>query len=287
MAEENPAAVGSQTIAYPEEASREMIDAGVFCGRKKSKINPKMKEYILTNRGGIGIINLTKTAEAMDKAVGFLKEKVKSGGLLLIVGTQPPAEGDVLKLAGKFNLPYVTTRWAGGTLTNFKIISKRIEYFKKLRGDLASGALVDKYTKKERLMLEKELSRLTELFGGLEGLTNEPAALIIIDPNLHNTAVHEANRLKIPVIALANVDADPDVVDYLVPGNDKSRKSINWFLGKIESAIEEAIALRASAKLAEEKAKVEAAPSTNETKVNGSHQKSPHYGNIRIEQTNF
>ncbi len=193
MAEDKLAAAGGQTIAYPEEASREMIDAGVFCGRKKSKINPKMKDYVIANRGGIGIINLAKTVEAVDKAAGLLKEKVKGGGLLLIVGTQPPAEEGILKLANKFNLPSVTTRWAGGTITNFKIISKRIEYFKKLRGDLASGALTDKYTKKERLMLEKELGRLTELFGGLESLTREPDVLIIIDPNLHE---HCGSRSK-------------------------------------------------------------------------------------------
>jgi len=267
MAEENLAAQNSQAITYPDEASREMIEAGVFCGRKKSKTNPKMKEYVLANRGGIEIINLTKTAEAMDKAAGFLKEKVKSGGLLLVVGTQPPAEESVLKLAGKFNLPYVVTRWAGGTITNFKIISKRIEYLKKLRSDLASGAL-DKYTKKERLMLEKELGRLVELFGGLENLTSEPGVLVVVDPKLHDTAVREANRLKIPVVALANVDADPDAVAYLVPGNDRSCKSISWFLGKVESAIEEGMALRAAAVPAEEKANVGAAPNAGETKTN-------------------
>lgn len=236
----------NQPVSYPEAASREMIDAGVFYGRKKSKTNPKMRDYILTNRGGIEIINLAKTAEALDKAAAFLKEKVKGDGLVLFVGTQPAAEEGILKLANKFGLPRVTTRWAGGTITNFKVISKRIEYFKKLRSDLASGAL-DKYTKKERLMLEKELGRLSELFGGLENLTKEPDVLVILDTNLHLTAVREANKMKIPIIALANVDADPDVVGYLVPGNDKSRKSMNWFLAKIGAAIEEGIRLRAAA----------------------------------------
>ena len=267
MAEENLSALGGQTISYPEEAPREMIEAGVFYGRKKSKTNPKMKGYVLTNRGGIEIINLAKTAEALDRAGGFLKEKVKGGGLILLVGAQPAAEDGILKLANKFGLPHVTTRWAGGTITNFKVVSKRIEYLKKLRSDLASGAL-DKYTKKERLMLEKELSRLVELFGGLENLAKEPDALVVIDPNLHSTAVREANRLKIPIVALANVDADPDTIGYPVPGNDKSCKSINWFLGKVESAIEEGMALRASAKLLEEKAKAEAALNASETKTN-------------------
>lgn len=230
---------------YPEEASREMIEAGVFYGRKKSKTNPKMRQYVLTNRSGIEIINLVKTGEMLEKALTFLKEKVRQGGLLLLLGTQPAAEEGILKLAKKFNLPYVTDRWAGGTFTNFKIISKRIEYFKKLRSDLSSGAL-EKYTKKERLMLEREMGRLRVLFEGLENLSKVPDVLVMIDPNLHTTAVREANRLKIPVIALANVDADPDVINYLVPGNDKARKSINWFLDKVEAAVEEALAERAT-----------------------------------------
>lgn len=229
--------------AYPREASKEMIEAGLFYGRKKSKTNPKMKPYVLASRAGIEIINLAKTAEAIDKACGFLKEKVRLGGLVLLVGTQPAAEEEILKLASKFGLPYVNQGWSGGTLTNFKIISKRVEYLKKLRRDFASGAL-DKYTKKERVDLEKEMKRLEELFGGLENLAKEPDVLVMIDPNLHLTALREARRLKIPIIALSNVDCDPDLVDYLVPGNDKARKSIGWFLSKIESAIEDGLATR-------------------------------------------
>ncbi len=245
----------SQTVAYPEEASREMIEAGVFYGRKKSKTNPKMKPYVLTNRGGIEIINLAKTSEGLEKALAFLREKVQKGALVLLVGMQPAAEEEIMRLARKFEMPYVTNRWAGGTITNFKIVSKRIEYFKKLRSDFASDALL-KYTKKERLMLEKEMNRLKELFGGLEHLTKEPDVLIAIDPNLHSTAVREANRLKIPVIALANVDSDPDLIDYLVSGNDNARKSIQWFLGKVEGAIDEGMKLKvvAAARHAEEAA---------------------------------
>lgn len=252
----------NQTV-YPEEASREMIEAGVFYGRKKTKTNPKMKPYVLTNRGGIEIINLAKTAEALENALGFLKEKVRNGGLILLLGTQPAAEENIVRLAQKFNLPHVTTRWAGGTITNFKIVSKRIEYLKKLRSDLSSGALVDKYTKKERLDLEKEMNRLKELFGGLENLLKEPNVLIVIDPSLHSTAVREANILKIPVIALANVDSNPDVINYLVPGNDNARKSISWFLEKVEAAISEGITARTAEKKIEEEAAQKSAAKTN------------------------
>lgn len=256
MSAEDLTSVSNQMIGYPGEASREMIEAGVFYGRKKSKTHPKMKQFVLLNRGGIEIIDLGKTADALEAALGFLKEKVREGGLVLLVGTQPAAEAEIVRVAERFHLPYVINRWAGGTITNFKIIVKRIEYFKKLRGDFASGAL-EKYTKKERLMLEREMERLRELFGGLENLTKEPDVVVIVDPNMHHTAVREANRAKIPVVALGSVDADPDVVDFLVPGNDKARKSTSWFLGKIEAAIAEGIASRAEPKKEETTAPAE------------------------------
>src|SRR3990172_5723578 len=156
----------SQTSIYPETAGPEvgqMIEAGVFYGLRKTKTHPEMKPYVLINRGGVEIINLQKTVEAMEAAAGFLGEVVCQGGLALFVATQPAAEGEILRIAKKFRFPYVTTRWPGGAITNFKIISGRIEYFKKLRSDLASGAF-SHYTKKERLMLERELGRLRELF---------------------------------------------------------------------------------------------------------------------------
>jgi small subunit ribosomal protein S2 len=235
----------AQDAAYPAEGSREMMDAGVFYGRKKSKTNPKMRQFVLANRGGIEIVNLQKTSEMLDLATAFIKEKVRNGALVLLVGTMPTAEASVTALAKKFNFPYVSFRWVGGAITNFKIIGKRVEYLKKLRSDLASGAL-EKYTKKERLEMEREVHRLEELMGGLENMTREPDVIVVIDPMLHVTAVREAHVKKIPIVAFANVDADPDEIDYLVPGNDKSKKSIEWFLSKIEVAIEEGLKLKAA-----------------------------------------
>ncbi len=242
-----------QENMYPAEGSREMIDAGVFYGRKKSKTNPKMREFILSNRGGIEIINLQKTAERLEKATGFIKEKVRNGGMPLLVGTSPAADAAIEQIAKEFSLPYVILRWVGGTITNFKIISQRVDYFKKMRADLASGAL-EKYTKKERLEMEREVKRLEELMGGLEAMSREPDLLIVVDPNLHITAIREANIKKIPVVAFANVDADPDTVDYLVPGNDKARMSVSWFLNNVQKAIKDGIAERATAKGPEAKA---------------------------------
>ncbi len=236
----------NQTSGYPAEGSREMMDAGVFYGRKKSKTNPKMRPFVIANRGGIEIINLQKTEEMMDQAAAFIKERVRNNGLVLLVGTGPAAQPSVAALAAKFTLPNVTTRWVGGAITNFRVIQKRIEHLKTLRTDLASGALAAKYTKKERLSMEREMNRLEELMGGLEHLTKEPDLIIVIDPVLHHTAVSEANTKKIPVIAFANVDADPDKIQYLVPGNDRAKKSIEWFAERVEKAYAAGIAARAA-----------------------------------------
>lgn len=217
------------------DALKEMMDAGVYYGRKKTKTNPKVKSFILANRGGVEIIDLNRTLAGIESAVAFVKEKALNGALFLVVGTQPPAVG-IVSFAKEFNFPYVCLRWIGGTLTNFKTIFKRIEYYKKLREDLASGALA-KYTKKERLNAEREIRRSEELFGGLENLNKLPEVVIIIDPQSHRYAVREARKLGIPIVALANTDADPDLIDYPVIGNTAARKGIEWFLGKIGEAI--------------------------------------------------
>jgi len=195
-----------------------------------------MRQYAILNRGGIEIINLEKTAEAVEGAAGFIEETVRRDGFPLLVATQPAAQARILELAKKFSLPYVINRWAGGIITNFGIVSKRTEYLVKLKRDLASGAL-DKYTKKERLMLAREMNRLKELFEGLENMPKLPDAMIVIDPVIHHTAVREAKRAGIPIVALSNLDAEPADAAYLVPGNDNSRSSINWFLNRIEEAL--------------------------------------------------
>jgi small subunit ribosomal protein S2 len=222
---------------YPDEDFREMVEAGVFFGRKKSRTNPKMKPAILTNRNGIEIVNLAKTVEALEATLAFVRDTARKGGLLLIVATQPPAES-IVKLATEFGYPYVVRRWLGGTLTNFKVIAKRVEQFKKMKADLASGAY-EKYTKKERVMIERQITHMDELMGGLESLTAKPDALLVIDTQLHKTAIHEANHLGIPVVAFVNTDSDPSKITYPVPGNNKARSSITWFVGKLKGAIEE------------------------------------------------
>lgn len=223
---------------FPEDSLKEAVDAGVFYGRKKSKTHPKMRPYILTNRGGVEIINLYKTLEKIEEICDVVKSKVSAGGTLLLVGTQPAAFQAVAKLAKEFDFPYVVSRWLGGTLTNFKIISKRIDYFKKLKANMQSGGF-DKYTKKERAKIESEIEKLEEVLGGLEGMTCLPDLVLIVDSNLHMTAVKEARKVKVPVVTFANVDTNPADLDYFVVGNNKAKKSVEWFLAKIEGAVRE------------------------------------------------
>ena len=242
--QDNNVTVAAPTDLYPGERFKDLIEAGVFYGRKRTKTNPRMRPCILTTRNDIEIINLEKTLEGLEATSKFLSEKVRTGvsqgrGVVLVVGTQPQAVEGVLRIAKECDLPFVTVRWLGGLMTNFKVLSKRIEYYKKLKSELKTGGL-EKYTKKERLGFEREIRRMEELFGGLESYTALPDVLLVIDPNSHMGAVREAKRLKIPVVAYINTDADPDFVDYPVAGNTKARKSINWFLEKVAETIREA-----------------------------------------------
>ncbi len=230
--------IDQNTELFPEESLKEVVEAGVFYGRRKSKTDPKMKPFVLANRGGIEIINLYKTLEDLTRVSEFVKEKVKGGGMVLLIGTQPAAYEKVDELAKEFGFPFVVNRWLGGTLTNFKIISKRVEYWKKLRHDSQTGGL-DKYTKKEQGILKSKMEKLEVLLGGLENMIRLPDLVLVIDPEVHKTAVREANRMKIPVVAFANIDCNPDVLNYFVVGNSKAKKSVDWFMDKMAEGIRE------------------------------------------------
>ena len=216
----------------------EMVKAGVLYGRKKTKTHPKMKPFIFTTRNGIEILDLPKTMQALEKAAEFWKEVAKKGGLILVVGTKPAAQELTENFAKKFSISFVIKRWLGGTLTNFKTISKRIQYYMNLKSDKATGKL-EKYTKKERVEFDKEIERLNGFFVGLERLARLPDVLVIINANEHITAIREAKRLKIPIVAILSTDTDPELANYPIPANDNSKTSIAWILGKLEAKIEE------------------------------------------------
>ena len=215
---------------------QEMIKAGVIYGRKKSKMNPKMKPYIYTFRAGVALFELLKTLEGAEKAAAFLKEKMDAGGKILIVATQPSAKDLAKKLAEEWGQFYVVERWLGGMLTNYKTISSRIDRFKNLKAGRDTNKF-EKYTKKERLLIDREIEHLEEMFGGVEAMDKLPSAMLIINTEIHETALREAKRSKVPVVALMNSDSNPELVEYPVACNSNARASIVWILEKLKGLV--------------------------------------------------
>lgn len=226
---------------FAETASKEiesMLKAGVHLGHAKSKNHPAMKPYIYGVRNTIAIIDLMKTEEKLKKAMDFMREIAGRGGMVLFVGTRPGMRRIILEIAEKTQMPYFTERWIGGTLTNYKMIHKRIEYMETLEREKATGEF-DKYTKKERLGKDDEIMRLKRFFDGLRRLTRMPDALIVLDTTHDTTAVREAKRMKIPIIALCDSNANIDLIDFPIPSNDHALSAVTFMLNKFVEAIEE------------------------------------------------
>lgn len=236
-------------LTADEEAKmKAMIEANIFYGHARSRTNPKMRPNILSTKSGVEVIDLLKTMKALDAALKLIKDKVAKGGSVLFVGTTPAVKTAVKATAQKLGMPYVTDRWLGGTLTNFKTISSRVAHFKKLEEDKNAGRL-SKYTKKERIDIDRELARFEKLLRGIESLDRMPGVVFVADMSVNQIASREANRMKIPSVGLINTNIDPDLVDYPIPANDRNSKSIAYILNEIERAVAEG---RASAKAAEE-----------------------------------
>ncbi len=217
----------------------EMMRVGLFLGHKKSKTHPRMKSYVHMTRNGIEIIDISKTLESLNTALDFIKSKVSKGGSVMLVGTTPVARQVVKETAEKLGMPYVVERWLGGTLTNFKTLSKRISYFKKLKSDKASGKL-DKYTKKERLDIDREIAKLETNFSGTENMEVLPQVMFVVDATHNMIAVKEAKKMRIPVVAMMNTDLNPEIIEYPVPCNDRTKEGIRWVMEKLAIAVLEA-----------------------------------------------
>lgn len=222
-----------------EAALREAIDAGVFYGRSKRNSNPRMRSTVLYTRNGMEVVNLNVTIDALAKAQAFLAEAKQAGKTILFVGTQDAFADLFQEFVQETGLPSVTTRWIGGLMTNFPMVATRIAHLKRLRADLASGAM-DKYVKKERTAAQQLMQKLEANLGSFENLIRVPDVVVVVDPSEHRTAVLEAKKLNVPVVAFGNVDAAPDGIAYLVPGNVQGRKSVSWFLAKVREALERA-----------------------------------------------
>lgn len=207
----------------------EMLMAGLLFGYRKSKSHPKMGKYIFAVRNNIQIFDLIKTIEELKKSVIFLKSIMAKGGKVLFVGTTPSAKELIKEIAIFLKMPYVCERWLGGTMTNFQTIKKRVDYFWDLEKKKETGDL-EKYTKKERLLFDRELVKLETKIGGIKTMTKIPEVLFIVDVKANETALNEAKKMKVPVVAICNTNNNPDLIDYVIPANNSAYSSIKFTL---------------------------------------------------------
>lgn len=215
---------------------KQLLEAGVHFGHETKRCNPKMKRYIFAERNGIFIIDLQKTLVESEKSFDFLRDLAGRNGTILFVGAKKQAQEILAAEARRCGMPYINERWLGGLLTNFKTIRTRVERLRELEGMFDDESVL-RFTKKEQIDLGKELHRLQRYLGGIRDLNRLPDALFIIDPAKEAIAVKEANKLGIPVVALADTDSDPDVLDFIIPGNDDAIRSIQLVTARLADVI--------------------------------------------------
>ena len=217
-----------------------MFANGTHYGYSKSRRHPSTSQYIFATKNGVDIINTEKTAELFEKAMEKVTALAAAGKSILFVGTKAEARQQVIETALALNMPYVSERWVGGALTNFPEIKKRIVKLLDLRDQKEKGGL-DKYTKKERLLIDREMEDMTKNFQGLTGITRTPDAVFVVDPKKEHIAVTEAHKMNLPVIALMNTDCNMKKAEFPIVANDASVSSISFFLAQIKSAYNKGI----------------------------------------------
>jgi small subunit ribosomal protein S2 len=248
---------------------RELLEAGVHFGHQTRRWNPKMRRYIFAERGGIYIIDLTKTLELLEEAHDFARNVAERRGTMLFVGTKKQAQDAVQEHATRVGMPYVNNRWLGGLLTNWRTISERIAYLHDLRRLKTEGQL-DLLPSKERIALEAELEKLEANLGGVADMKRQPDAVFVIDLKKEQLAVREARRLSVPIIGLVDTNADPDEVDFVIPGNDDAIRSSNLVAKVVADGIEAGKAKVAPAEFAAPAAEQAPADSPDATEPDSS-----------------
>lgn len=219
-----------------EVTLQQLLEAGCHFGHQARRWNPAMKKYIYGERDGVHIFDLVKTKEGLDGAVAFVKQLKKEGKTVLFIGTKRQAQGIIKETAMKLGMPYLIQRWIGGILTNHEQIWKRVLKMKDLKAKRESGEL-KKYTKREQLLIDREIAQLEKFFGGVAGMEKQPDALFVVDSHREEVAVREAKRMGIPVIAMVDTNGDPDQADYVIPVNDDAVKSIELIVGAVADAM--------------------------------------------------
>jgi small subunit ribosomal protein S2 len=215
----------------------ELLKSGAHFGHTTSRWNPKMKPYIFTTRNDIHILDLEQTKSGLEKAAQFAKDTASRGGIILFVGTKRQSKDILKKAAIAANSPFVNVRWLGGTFTNFKTIQKTIRKMERLESLKASGELESRYTKKERLLIEREIEKMKKLFEGVAGMKKLPEAIFVTDVKHDAIAVKEAQKSKVKIIGLVDTNCSPEDIDYVIPCNDDATKTIELMCSVISDAI--------------------------------------------------
>lgn len=213
-----------------------LLEAGVHFGHQTNRWNPKMKQYIFGAKSGIYIIDLEKTKDLLEKACEFLRDVAMAGSYILFVGTKKQAQQTVREAAEKCGMFYVNQRWLGGTLTNFSTIRKSVKKLKKLEEAKTDGTY-DVISKKERADRDKEIEKLLKNLAGVKEMDRLPGAIVVVDSKKEGIAVHEAKKLSIPIVALVDTNCNPDLINYVVPGNDDALKSIALIISLLSESI--------------------------------------------------
>ena len=232
-------------------AMKQLLEAGVHFGHQTRRWNPKMAEYIFTERNGIYIIDLQKTVKKIEEAYDFIRSVAADGGEILFVGTKKQAQETIKEEAQRVGMHFVDARWLGGMLTNFKTIKKRIERLAQLHKMEEDGTF-DLLPKKEVIGLRGEMEKLEKYLGGIKEMKKAPAAIFIVDPRKERIAIAEAKKLNIPIVAIVDTNCDPEDVDYVIPGNDDAIRAVKLVVSTIANAVVEGREGKAEAPAEEE-----------------------------------
>jgi len=235
---------------------KELLEVGVHFGHQTKKWNPKMKKYIYTDKSGIYIIDLQETQRLLIEAYEYVKKVAGEGGIILFVGTKKQTQDIIESYATECGMPYVRNRWLGGTLTNFETINKRTKRIDEIE-EMEKSGIFEKLPKKEVLGIKKEYEKLLFNIGGIRNMKKLPNVLYAIDPNKEMIAVREASKLGIPIVAITDTNCDPDIIDFVIPGNDDAIRSCNLITSVICDAVK---------KGKEQKIKLEESPEEKEAK---------------------
>ena len=220
----------------PVVSMKQLLEAGVHFGHQTRRWNPKMAQYIFTERNGIYIIDLQKTVKKLEEAYLFVRDVAADGSDVLFVGTKKQAQDSVKEEAIRCGMPYVNARWLGGMLTNFNTIKRRIKRLEQLKKMEADGTF-DLLPKKEVIKLKLEIEKLEKFMGGIVNMKKQPAAMFIVEPRKERIAVQEAHKLGIPIVAIVDTNCDPDEIDYVIPGNDDAIRAVRLIAGAMADAV--------------------------------------------------